>query len=190
MFLVGAVLLWLGARSAGLIDNIETLVEDLGFAGEGTYQLKGPEILKMTAVIGPILVVLGSLATVAGVAVFNAMSRLFGGVEVTVSDGDDLGPRSKRSLTSTSTSIPRARASCSTASENPGARIDTRSSGPRQFDVAAPALDGQQGVPGPRLEALDLLFGEDALLQPVGDAVDDLPDEPLTAPGSAGRPWP
>ena len=96
VFLIGAVLLWLGARSAGLIDNIETLVEDLGFAGEGTYQLKGPEILKMTAVIGPIVVVLGSLATVAGVAVFNAMSRLFGGVEVTVSDSDDLGPRSRR----------------------------------------------------------------------------------------------
>ncbi len=96
VFLLGAVLLWFGARSAGLIDNIETLVEDLGFAGEGTYQLKGPEILKMTAVIGPIVVVLGALATVAGVAVFNGMSRLFGGVEVTVSDGDDLGPRSKR----------------------------------------------------------------------------------------------
>ena len=96
VFLVAAVLLWFGARSAGLIDNIETLVEDLGFAGEGTYQLKGPEILKMAAVIGPIVVVLCSLATVAGVAVFNGMSRLFGGVEMTVSDSDDLGPRSKR----------------------------------------------------------------------------------------------
>ena len=98
VFMIGAVLLWLAARSAGLIDNIETLVEDLGFAGEGTYQLKGPEILKMTAVIGPIVVVLGALATVAGVAVFNAMSRLFGGVEVTVSDGEDLPPRRSRAL--------------------------------------------------------------------------------------------
>jgi hypothetical protein len=98
VFLVGAVLLWLAARSAGLIDNIETLVEDLGFAGEGTYQLKGPEILTMTAVIGPIVVVLGALATVAGVAVFNAMSRLFGGVEVTVSDGEELPPRRRRAL--------------------------------------------------------------------------------------------
>jgi hypothetical protein len=87
VFLVGAILLWFGARSAGLIDNIEMFVEDLGFAGEGTYQLKGPEILKMTAVIGPIVVVLGALATVAGVAVFNGMARLFGGVELTVSDG-------------------------------------------------------------------------------------------------------
>jgi hypothetical protein len=88
VILAGAVLLWFGARSAGLIGNIETLIEDLGFADNGTFQLKGPEILKMAAVIGPILVVLGSLVTVAGVAVFNAMSRLFGGVELTVSDGD------------------------------------------------------------------------------------------------------
>jgi hypothetical protein len=92
VFLLGAVALWFGARSAGLIDNIETLVEDLGFAREGSYRLRGPEILKMTAVIGPILVVLGALATVAGVAVFNGMAKLFGGVELTVSDGDDLPP--------------------------------------------------------------------------------------------------
>jgi hypothetical protein len=41
VFLIGAVLLWLGARSAGLIDNIETLVEDLGFAGRGRARFPG-----------------------------------------------------------------------------------------------------------------------------------------------------
>jgi len=87
VFLAGATALWLAARSAGLLDNVEHWVEVLGFADEHTFHLKGPEILKMSAVIGPIVVVLGSLATVAGVAVFNLMARLFGGVEVTVSDG-------------------------------------------------------------------------------------------------------
>jgi hypothetical protein len=67
---------------------VEHWVEILGFADDQTFHFKGPEILKMTAVIGPIVVVLGSLATVAGVAVFNLMARLFGGVEVTVSDGE------------------------------------------------------------------------------------------------------
>ena len=88
VFLVGSMALWLGARQAGLLGNVEHWVEVLGFADDRTFHLKGPEILKMTAVIGPIVVVLGSLATVAGVAVFNLMARLFGGVEVTVSDGD------------------------------------------------------------------------------------------------------
>jgi Transmembrane domain of unknown function (DUF3566) len=86
VFLAGAVAVWIAARHAGLIGNLEHLIEDLGYAQNDTFHLKGAEILKMTAVIGPIVVVLGSLATVAGVAVFNAMSRLFGGVEVTVSD--------------------------------------------------------------------------------------------------------
>ena len=94
--LVGMVLLWFGGRSTGVIDNIESLVEQFGFAENGTFHFKGAEILKMTAVIGPILVVVGSLATVAGVALFNALSRLFGGVELTVADGEELPPSPTR----------------------------------------------------------------------------------------------
>lgn len=90
VFLAGATALWFGARQAGLLGHLEHWVEVLGFADDHTFHFKGPEILKMTAVIGPIVVVLGSLATVAGVAVFNLMARLFGGVEMTVSDSGDL----------------------------------------------------------------------------------------------------
>jgi hypothetical protein len=88
----GLVILWFGGRSTGVIDNVETLVEDLGFADDGTFHFRGAEILKMSAVIGPILVVLGSLATVAGVALFNALARLFGGVEATVCLTDEPSP--------------------------------------------------------------------------------------------------
>jgi hypothetical protein len=92
VMLAGLVLLWFGGRSTGVIDNIERLVEDFGFADNGTFHFQGAEILKMTAVIGPIIVVLGSLATVAGVALFNVLSRVFGGVELTVADGEELPP--------------------------------------------------------------------------------------------------
>jgi hypothetical protein len=92
----GLVLLWFGGRSTGVINNLESLVEQFGFAENGTFHFKGAEILKMTAVIGPILVVVGSLATVAGVALFNVLSRLFGGVELTVADGEELPPAPKR----------------------------------------------------------------------------------------------
>jgi hypothetical protein len=94
--LVGLVLVWFGARSTGFLDNIERMVEQFGFADNDTFHFQGAEILKMTAVIGPILVVLGSLATVAGVALFNVLSRLFGGVEVTVADGEELPPTPSR----------------------------------------------------------------------------------------------
>jgi Na+/H+ antiporter NhaD/arsenite permease-like protein len=88
VMLTAGTLLWIGLRHAGAIGNIEKLIEDLGGYVEGSYHFKDGFILRMTAVIGPIVVVLGSLATVAAVAVFNAVSRLFGGVEVTVSDED------------------------------------------------------------------------------------------------------
>lgn len=92
----GLVLLWFGGRSTGVIDNIEKMVEEFGFADPDTFHFKGAEILKMTAVVGPILVVLGSLATVAGVALFNVLARLFGGVELTVADGEELPPSPRR----------------------------------------------------------------------------------------------
>jgi Transmembrane domain of unknown function (DUF3566) len=84
--LVGGVGLWVAARHMGGLGYIEREVEIYGFADNGTFHLRGVEILKFVGVVGPILVVLGSLATVAAVAVFNAVNRLFGGVEVTVSD--------------------------------------------------------------------------------------------------------
>ena len=90
VFLLGGLGLWMGARQLGGIGYIERQAEIYGFADNGTFHLKGVEILKFAAVVGPILVVLGSLATVAAVAVFNTMTRVFGGVEVTVSDGDEL----------------------------------------------------------------------------------------------------
>ena len=87
VLLTAGTLLWIGLRHAGVIGNIENLIEDLGGYVENSYHFKDGFILRMTAVIGPIVVVLASLATVAGVAVFNTVARLFGGVEVTVSDG-------------------------------------------------------------------------------------------------------
>jgi hypothetical protein len=86
---VGGIGVWMAARQMGGLDWIEREVEIYGFADNGTFHLRGLEILKFAGVVGPILVVLGSLATVVGVAVFNGMARLFGGVEVTVSDSDD-----------------------------------------------------------------------------------------------------
>jgi len=83
---VGGIGIWMAARHMGGLGYVERQVEVYGFADNGTFHLRGMEVLKFSAVVGPILVVLGSLATVAGVAVFNGMARLFGGVEVTVSD--------------------------------------------------------------------------------------------------------
>jgi hypothetical protein len=84
-FLTVGVGIWNLGRATGAIGGLEHLIEDLGFGNEGSYHSRGDEILKISAVIGPILVVLGSFATVAGVALFNCASRLTGGVRLTVS---------------------------------------------------------------------------------------------------------
>jgi Transmembrane domain of unknown function (DUF3566) len=89
VFLATGVGLWQAARHGGGIDNAENLIQEL-CCTPGSFHFDGDQILRLAAVLGPIFVVLASLATVAGVAVFNLVSRLVGGVEVTVSDGDAL----------------------------------------------------------------------------------------------------
>ncbi len=93
VFLTIAVGLWVLARHTGAIGNVESIVANLWMNPEESYKFPEGDILKMTAVIGPILVVLASLATVAGVALFNLVVRLVGGVEVAVTDGEDLPGR-------------------------------------------------------------------------------------------------
>jgi hypothetical protein len=96
VFLAGGAGLWELGRRAGAIDGLENLIEDLGVYAKDSFHFQGEKIFKISAVVGPILVVLGSFVTVLGVAVFNVAARLTGGLAVTVSEGDDLGRRRRR----------------------------------------------------------------------------------------------
>ena len=80
--------LWLIGRQVGVIGDIESLIEDLGLYVDGSYHFRDGYILRMAAVLGPILAVLAALATTAGVAVYNVVARLTGGLEVTVKEED------------------------------------------------------------------------------------------------------
>jgi len=88
--------LWFVGRETGFIGNFEGVVEDLGLADEGSYHLKGGEILFYSAVLGPIFAILASLGTVVAASLYNLAARLFGGLEITVMDGDDFGRRPPR----------------------------------------------------------------------------------------------
>ena len=90
VFLAVLGVAWVLARQSGALDNFENFMATAGFDG---FRLKDGEILRITAVVGPIFVVLASLVTVAGVALFNLVARLVGGVEVTVAEGEGLGRR-------------------------------------------------------------------------------------------------
>ena len=86
VFLAAGIGLWLAAKGGGAIDSVENLIEDLGLYANDSFRFREGYILRVVAVAGPILVVLASLATVAGVALFNLAAKLIGGVEMTVSD--------------------------------------------------------------------------------------------------------
>ncbi len=78
--------LWVVARQSGFLSDVESLIEDLGLYVNGSYHFRDGYILRMAAVIGPIFAVLAALLTTAGVAIYNLVARLTGGLEVTVTD--------------------------------------------------------------------------------------------------------
>ena len=90
-FLVCAVGLWALGRSSGVVGNIEAFMADLGFR---EFHVLDAKILRTTLLAGPILVVLGALATVAVGAMFNLVCRMTGGVEVTVGEPEGELPTS------------------------------------------------------------------------------------------------
>lgn len=86
VLLVG-VALWTLGRRTGMLGSLESFVEEM-YAAEN-YRFDGGKILRVSAVIGPILAVLASLGTVFGVALFNGVSRVTGGLRVSVDDADE-----------------------------------------------------------------------------------------------------
>lgn len=85
--LIVGVGLWTVGRRVGTVGALEGFMEEL-YAAE-SYRFDGVKILKISAVVGPILAVLAALGTVFGVALFNGVSRVTGGLRVTVDDTDD-----------------------------------------------------------------------------------------------------
>jgi hypothetical protein len=85
VLVVGSAL-WVVARQTGFLSDVESLIEDLGLYVDGSYHFRDGYILRMTAVVGPIFAVLAALLTTAGVAIYNLVARLTGGLEVTVKE--------------------------------------------------------------------------------------------------------
>jgi hypothetical protein len=88
MYLVAlgaAVLLWGFAYSAGLIDNFESFMADIGFED---FQFFGDQLFKEVAIVGAVLVVAGALLTVLAIALVNLISEVTGGVRFVVIEID------------------------------------------------------------------------------------------------------
>lgn len=87
---VGAlVLLWLTASALGVVANLESLAEDLGWQ-DVTFD--GPGMLRAVLIGGGILVVASTLLSVVFAEVFNLLSRITGGLEAEIAPA----PRRRR----------------------------------------------------------------------------------------------
>ena len=87
--LVAGVLLWVAASSAGMVDNIEKFVESVGF---NDFRFLGGALLQAATLSGLVLVVLGTGINVLVAVLYNLISDVVGGVEVTFLE-EDTGPR-------------------------------------------------------------------------------------------------
>jgi hypothetical protein len=84
--MIAGVLLWSAAVNSGVIDNVESFVEEVG--SYQVWQLDGDEIFRRSAVIGIVLMVFGVAFNVFMAIVFNLISDLVGGVRVTILEED------------------------------------------------------------------------------------------------------
>jgi hypothetical protein len=91
--LTAGVLLWGFAYSAGLIENFESFMNQIGF---DDFRFFGDQLFKEAAIIGAVLVVAGALLTVLGVALVNLISEVTGGVRFVVIEIDADEPPSAR----------------------------------------------------------------------------------------------
>jgi len=83
VLVVAGVLLWAGANAAGVVGNIETFMEDIGFED---FRFVGSQLLSGVALLGAVLVVAGTFANVLLTVLFNLMSDAVGGLKLTLQE--------------------------------------------------------------------------------------------------------
>ena len=90
ILLVAAVLLWGAATSIGVVGNIESFMDSIGFTD---FTFEAPQLLKGAALGGAVLVLAGTFGNVIMALLYNLISEVVGGLKVTLGE-DDKGRRS------------------------------------------------------------------------------------------------
>lgn len=83
VLLVAGCILWAGASAAGVVENIEGFVSDIGF---DDFRFVAADILRASTIGGLVLVVSGTLANTLLAVLFNLMGDVVGGLKVTLAE--------------------------------------------------------------------------------------------------------
>jgi hypothetical protein len=83
--LAAAVVLWLVASAVGVVGEVESFMDDLGFEG---FQFLSGTLFRAGLLIGLAGVAILVVLTVSAAALYNLFADLVGGIEVTLTGGD------------------------------------------------------------------------------------------------------
>lgn len=90
ILLVAGVLLWSAASSAGVVDNVESFMVEIGFDG---FRFLPGQILRGASLAGLVLVVAGTFANVLLATLYNLIGDVIGGVKLTLAEDESNRPR-------------------------------------------------------------------------------------------------
>ncbi len=81
VLLLAGVLLWTAGSAIGAVDGVEKLIAGFGFQG---FEFVGGQLLRGFMAAGLVIVVLGTGMSVVVAVLYNLISDLVGGIELTV----------------------------------------------------------------------------------------------------------
>lgn len=84
--LVAGIVVWLVASAAGAVGNIEEFMQEAGF---DDFRFLSGQILRGAVLIGLAMVVVMTILTLVGAALYNLFAELIGGVELLVREDED-----------------------------------------------------------------------------------------------------
>lgn len=87
VLLTAGVLLWVGARTVGVIENVESFLDQIGFTD---FQFVPGQMLRGAALGGVVLVGTGTFASVLMAVLYNLINDVVGGIRVTLAEDDDV----------------------------------------------------------------------------------------------------
>ncbi|HEX6261508.1 MAG TPA: DUF3566 domain-containing protein [Actinomycetota bacterium] len=86
VFVIGLAILYMVVDALGVVTSLEQLLESLGFGGDAGFEVNGGFLFRTIFLIGLVSVVIWSALTLFFAFLYNLISDLVGGIEVTLAE--------------------------------------------------------------------------------------------------------
>lgn len=86
VFVIGLAILYMVVDALGVVDSLEDLLTSFGFGGEAGFEVNAGFLFRTVFLIGLISVVVWSALTLFFAFLYNLISDLVGGIDVTLAE--------------------------------------------------------------------------------------------------------